>query len=96
VRAALNANDPFDLAILDLTIAGGMGGVETLAQLRKLQPALRAIASSGYSIDPVMADPTVFGFEGTLPKPYTRNDLIRTIRPLLGGGTDRARGRSAG
>jgi PAS domain S-box-containing protein len=95
VRAALNANDPFDLAILDLTIAGGMGGVETLAQLRTLQPALKAIASSGYSIDPVMADPTAFGFEGTLPKPYTRDDLIRTIRPLLGGGADGERGPSA-
>jgi CheY-like chemotaxis protein len=83
VRSALAARDPFDVVILDLTIAGGMGGVETLAQLRTLDPSLRAIASSGYSSDPVMADPSKFGFQATLAKPYAIADLSRTLGPLL-------------
>ncbi|MCU0242062.1 MAG: ATP-binding protein, partial [Vicinamibacteria bacterium] len=82
-QAALTAGAPFDLVILDLTIAGGMGGVETLAQLRELQPSVRAIASSGYSIDPVIADPTRFGFRGVLTKPYTIIQLRRTVAAFL-------------
>jgi signal transduction histidine kinase/CheY-like chemotaxis protein len=88
IRAALAAGTPFDLAILDLTIAGGMGGVETLAQIRRLQPSLRAIASSGYSSDPVMAEPSKFGFQAILAKPYAIADLSRTLRSLLAGSAE--------
>jgi CheY-like chemotaxis protein len=76
---------PFDLAILDLTIAGGMGGVETLARLRDLAPEIRAIASSGYASDAVLADPEAFGFNGTLAKPYTIAELADTVAATLGG-----------
>jgi CheY-like chemotaxis protein len=82
-RSALAANDPFDLALLDLTIPGGMGGVEALVQLRMVQPSLKAIASSGYSSDPVMASPEKFGFQATLTKPYVISDLFRAVAPLL-------------
>ena len=37
-RSALAANDPYDLALLDLTIPGGMGGVEALAYRTKVTP----------------------------------------------------------
>jgi PAS domain S-box-containing protein len=82
-QAALAEGDPFEIAVLDLTIAGGMGGVETLAALRERQPGLRAIASSGYSSDPVMADPQKYGFQGTLPKPYLIDDVSRALAALL-------------
>jgi PAS domain S-box-containing protein len=82
-RSALAAGDPFDLALLDLTIPGGMGGVEALAQLRAIQPSLKAVASSGYSSDPVMAAPEAFGFQAMLTKPYVMSDLFRTVAPLL-------------
>jgi CheY-like chemotaxis protein len=84
--AANCAKDPFDLVILDLTIAGGMGGVETLARIREVEPSVKAIASSGYSSDPVMAAPTSFGFQGTLPKPYSIDDLARVLAAVLGTG----------
>ena len=68
-----------DLVILDLTIAGGMGGTETLAALRGLDPGVRAIASSGYSTGALMADPLAHGFVGTLAKPYTMMELADAI-----------------
>jgi DNA-binding NarL/FixJ family response regulator len=74
---------PFDLVILDLTVAGGMGGVETLARLRALAPRVRAIATSGYSSGPVLAEPGAFGFIGTLPKPYTMADLAKVVEAAL-------------
>jgi two-component system cell cycle sensor histidine kinase/response regulator CckA len=83
-RASLNSQDPYDLIILDLTIAGSMGGVETLSLLRQLLPTVQAIASSGYSEDPVMARPQDFGFSGALPKPYTIRALDEAVRPFIG------------
>ncbi|HJX64547.1 MAG TPA: two-component regulator propeller domain-containing protein [Polyangia bacterium] len=73
------AGQPFDLALLDLTIPGGPGGREVLARLRALDPGLQAIAVTGYSADPAMTDPTGHGFAGRLGKPCTVNDLALAI-----------------
>jgi PAS domain S-box-containing protein len=92
-RSGLNSNDPFDLVILDLTIAGSMGGVETLSKLQQLQPSIKAVATSGYSSDPVMAAPMDFGFKGALAKPYTIEAMARIISQSLGAepGNNKAR-----
>jgi PAS domain S-box-containing protein len=74
LRAA-ESNGGFDAAILDLTIKGGLGGVETVSRLLALRPDLPVIASSGYAADPVLADPGRFGFRAALRKPYTLAEL---------------------
>jgi CheY-like chemotaxis protein len=75
----------FDLLILDLTIPGGMGGLQVLQELLTLDPALNAIASSGYSDDPVMADPLKFGFKAKLAKPYLKTALQEMVRSMVEG-----------
>lgn len=82
-QAALTAGQPYRLVILDLTVPGGKGGRETLQEMRRLVPDVRALASSGYSDDPVMADPAAFGFAGRLAKPYLRDDLLTVVRTLI-------------
>ncbi|MBA4311626.1 MAG: hypothetical protein C0417_03245 [Chlorobiaceae bacterium] len=82
-RKAYGSDDPFQLVILDLTIPYGMGGKDALIKLREIDPYIKAIASSGYSDDPVMADPFSFGFNGSLAKPYRKVDLARAISNLL-------------
>lgn len=74
---------PFDLVILDLLIVGGMGGKETIAELRKLDPKVRAIVSSGYSDDPILAHPADYGFCAVVPKPYEISTLSDTLRRVL-------------
>ena len=74
--------EPFDLAILDLTIPGGMGGLRTLEELKSLQPGLPAIVTSGYSSDPVMSDHERYGFAGILRKPFSVEDVRRAIADL--------------
>ena len=59
---ARRAQQPFDLVILDLTIPGGMGGLETLQNLLAQDPRTKAIVSSGYADDPVLANFQDFGF----------------------------------
>jgi two-component system, cell cycle sensor histidine kinase and response regulator CckA len=84
-RAALAESAPFDAVILDLTVPGGMGGKETLDVLRGLDPSVAAIASSGYSHDPVMADPPSFGFSAAIAKPYRMGDLGQIVQTIMAG-----------
>jgi signal transduction histidine kinase len=81
--AARVAGQPFDLVILDLTIPGGMGGREVMEELRKMDPRVPAIVSSGYSQDPVLADFASYGFQAIVPKPYEVSLLTETVRRLL-------------
>jgi two-component system cell cycle sensor histidine kinase/response regulator CckA len=74
---------PFDVVILDLTLPGGMGGLAVLSRLRVINPEVRAIASSGYSGDPVMADPGAHGFAARLIKPYTIAELSEIVARVL-------------
>jgi CheY-like chemotaxis protein len=81
--AAWSAGRPYELVILDLTIPGGMGGKLAIEAIRKIDPKVPAIVSSGYSNDPVLSNFTKFGFQAMVPKPYDVKQLAATIRDLL-------------
>ncbi len=80
---ARTAGRPFDVAILDLTIPGGFGGKQVLAEMRALDPKVKAIATSGYSDDPVMSEPQEFGFKAALRKPYTIDELALMLQRVI-------------
>jgi PAS domain S-box-containing protein len=82
-REALRSNQPFDLAILDLAIASGMGGKEACQKLREENPKLKLILTSGFSADPALADPAANGFDAAIPKPYAAERLSRLILDVL-------------
>ena len=76
---------PFAAVILDLTIPGGMGGKETIRRLREIDPGVRAIVSSGYSNDAVIADFRAHGFMAMVAKPYRMEDLARALTEAITG-----------
>jgi len=78
-RHSFEQNRPYDLLIFDLTIPGGMGGVETLKKILEINSKARAIVSSGYSSDPVMANFADYGFVGRIAKPYTIEKLTEVL-----------------
>ncbi|MEW6520231.1 MAG: PAS domain S-box protein [Thermodesulfobacteriota bacterium] len=82
---------PFDAVLMDLTIAGGMGGKEAIGKLRAIDPEVKAVVSSGYANDPIMAKYQDYGFCGVVPKPYKIHELSATFGRILNG----AKGRSA-
>lgn len=84
-QTARAANSPFDVVILDLTVPAGMGGAEALRRLREIDPGIKAIVSSGYSNDPIMADYKQYGFHGVVAKPYTPKDLSETLMQVITG-----------
>lgn len=78
-RAAFAAGRPFDVVLMDLTVPGGMGGLEAMARIRAIDPDVRAIVTSGYSSDPVLSDYREHGFAAVLPKPWRIEDLSRAL-----------------
>ncbi|MGA9040236.1 MAG: ATP-binding protein [Terriglobales bacterium] len=81
-------NRPFAAALLDLTVRGGMGGVEAAARLKELDPSLKLIVSSGYSDAPVIADFRRYGFDDVMPKPWALAQVSEVFRRVLVPGPD--------
>jgi PAS domain S-box-containing protein len=82
-RRAQTEGRPFDAVILDLTVAGGMGGMETIAHLRALTPHPIALVSSGYADDPILTRFTDYGFQGVIKKPYRLKDMAAALAAAL-------------
>ena len=82
--AAMAAGWPFAVVVMDLTVPGGMGGLPALAKLKELDPQVKAIVSSGYSSDPVLANYREHGFSAVISKPYDIQEFSRILREILG------------
>lgn len=82
-KSAEDSGRPFDAVIIDLTIRGGMGGVDCVKSLLEINPGVKAIVSSGYSEDPVMSRYKSFGFKGIIIKPYQMEDLSELLHRVL-------------
>ncbi len=86
VRALRQAKDhgrPFDLVVLDLTMPGGIDGVETLKRMREIEPCQCAVVSSGYVNSSVMSNYRDHGFSGAVEKPYTFTRLAGAVQQAL-------------
>jgi CheY-like chemotaxis protein len=79
---AKEQGSPFAKVILDLTVPYGLGGEETMRELRKIDPAVKAIVSSGFPNDPVIVNYKEYGFQAALLKPYHLRDLKESLRKL--------------
>jgi len=69
-----------------------MGGKEACARLLAMYPDARVIVCSGYSSDPVMSDPSAYGFRGMLGKPFHMEELKRVLERALAFPLGRATG----
>jgi two-component system, cell cycle sensor histidine kinase and response regulator CckA len=82
-REAREKGDPFDVVILDQTVVAGMGGIEALKGLRRIDGSIRAVLCSGYTSDLVLSE-IYDELTVVLPKPFSYEDLKRVLRVLLG------------
>jgi DNA-binding NtrC family response regulator len=65
-----------------------MGGQETIQALLKLDPAVKAIAMSGYLHDPVILEPDRYGFMGAMAKPFDVGKLQEILLRIMGRSPD--------
>lgn len=82
-KGAVQTHGFFDVALLDLTIQGGMGGRDAMKEMLKIDPKLQGVACSGYSDDDLNRELKAEGFVDILPKPFKAQDLGRVIKGIL-------------
>ena len=82
-KEAMVSGKPFDVVIMDLTVPGGIGGKEAIQKLIEIDPEVKAIVSSGYSTDPIMAGFREYGFKGVIAKPYRTRGLSVALRKVV-------------
>ncbi len=78
-KKMLDKGEKFDIVFVDLTVVGGMGGEETLKELKKIDPDVKVVVSSGYAHSAAMSEFKKLGFVNVLPKPYLLEDFKRVI-----------------
>jgi CheY-like chemotaxis protein len=71
-----------DVIILDM-IMPGMGGGETFETLKSINPDVRVILSSGYSINGKAKEIMKRGCKSFIQKPFQMGDLSEKIRKVL-------------
>jgi CheY-like chemotaxis protein len=67
-----------------------MGGGEAIRRLRDLDHNVKAIVSSGYSEDAIMAKYREYGFVAAVEKPYRLQELSRVLQEVLAANTQPA------
>jgi DNA-binding NtrC family response regulator len=81
---ARGAGRPYRAVIFDLTIPGGLGGMETMKVLKEMDPEIKRVVISGYSQDPVMSNPEEYGFAAALQKPFNITRLTYVLSRIIG------------
>lgn len=82
-RLAKENGKPFDVVIMDLTVPGGIGGREAMQKLLAIDPGIKAVVSSGYADESVLARHMESGFKSMVSKPYTLEQLHEAISSAL-------------
>ena len=82
-KEAMSSDDNINLVIMDLTIPSGIGGKEAIKLIQKIDPNVKALVSSGYCNDPVMANYNDYGFMGAVKKPYSQDELGAAVSAIL-------------
>ena len=74
--------EKIDFVILDM-IMPGMSGGETYDAIKKINPDIKVILSSGYSLEGQATKILERGCNGFIQKPFNVSDLSRKIREVL-------------
>lgn len=81
-RQSLARKQPYRAVIMDLTIPGGIGGIEAARRILAESASACLIVSSGYSNDPVMANHQDYGFIAAIAKPYSMSQIEQILQSL--------------
>jgi CheY-like chemotaxis protein len=80
---AMNSGEPFDAVIIDLTVPGGMGARESIQKFNEIDSKAKCIVASGYVNDAVMIDYDLYGFSGSISKPFEMVQLSNLLHNII-------------
>lgn len=78
-KAENDSGSPYSVVILDVSIPGDIGARELIGPMREINPGVKAIISSGDSVEGAMEKPSLYGFSASLRKPFRAADIDRAI-----------------
>jgi len=79
------SKEQIDIIVLDM-IMPGMGGGETFDRLKEIDPEVKVLLSSGYSIDGMATDILERGCNQFIQKPFNIKELSQKLREVLDQG----------
>jgi DNA-binding NtrC family response regulator len=82
------AGRTFDAVILDIFVKHGIGAGETIPKLLEIDPAVKAIVSSGSHEHRLISHFADFGFKAAMPKPYTRAEAWQILSGVIKDGKE--------
>jgi PAS domain S-box-containing protein len=82
IRLYLKNADKIDLVVMDM-IMPGMGGGETFDNLKAINPGIKVLLSSGYSINGQASKILERGCDGFIQKPFNLNQLSEKIQRII-------------
>lgn len=82
IEVYINNQDNIDMVLLDL-IMPNLNGGETYDKMKEVNPNIKALLSSGYSIDGQGAEVLKRGCNGFIQKPFKIDELSKKIREIL-------------
>ena len=74
--------EQIDMVVLDM-IMPDMGGGDTYDRLKSIQPKIKALLSSGYSLNSAASDIIARGCSGFIQKPFNLGQISRKLRTVL-------------
>jgi len=77
-----NEGPGIDLVLLDMVMPG-LGGGEVYDRLKTMNPGMKCLLLSGYSIDGEASEIIQRGCDGFIQKPFKLRDLSKSIREIL-------------
>jgi two-component system cell cycle sensor histidine kinase/response regulator CckA len=77
-----NDGPGIDLVLLDMVMPG-LGGGEVYDRLKTMNPGMKCLLLSGYSIDGEASEIIQRGCDGFIQKPFKLRDLSKSIREIL-------------
>jgi len=69
----------YDLAILDIKIDSGMGGIETMQRIKQIDSSIPVMSMSGHPVDTLFHGDEKSGFVAHLEKPFSSKHLSTEI-----------------
>ena len=61
----------------------GMGGGEAYDRMKEINPGIKVLLSSGYSIDGQATEIVARGCDGFIQKPFNVKELSQEVRKIL-------------
>ena len=79
----LQDSQPFDLLFTDVVLPGGMSGFEIVEGIKRLQPDIKVLYTSGYAESAIVPQEKRDLKTTLLMKPYSREKLLEKVRATL-------------